>query len=122
MILVAILNRIIIPYSLKNKKINVVLLISILNPLISSLSPSRRSNGARLVSIKIISIQQMSQVRSISLVPVISDLRRNLLLIVMMVMNLRIIVTSKESLWSIPRILPNLEKPLVLLHPVRITA
>jgi hypothetical protein len=43
---------IIIPYSLKKRKINNRLLISILNPLISSLSPSSRSKGARFVSIR----------------------------------------------------------------------
>jgi len=41
-----------IPYSLKNTSTNTTLLISILNPLMSSLSPSRRSNGARFLSIK----------------------------------------------------------------------
>jgi hypothetical protein len=45
-------NTIIIPYSLKNKKTNDNLPISILNPLINSLSPSNKSNGARFVSIK----------------------------------------------------------------------
>ncbi len=43
----------IIPYSPKNNKTNPILLISILNPLISSLSPSAKSKGARLVSDKI---------------------------------------------------------------------
>jgi hypothetical protein len=42
----------IIPYSLKNKNTNVRLLISILNPLISSLSPSNKSKGARFVSMR----------------------------------------------------------------------
>lgn len=41
-----------IPYSLRNKYTNIRLPISILNPLISSLSPSIRSNGARFLSIK----------------------------------------------------------------------
>ena len=45
-------RTIIIPYSLKNRKTNDSLPISILNPLISSLSPSNKSKGARLVSIK----------------------------------------------------------------------
>lgn len=40
-----------IPYSLRNRNTKVSLPNSRLNPLISSLSPSRRSNGARLVSI-----------------------------------------------------------------------
>jgi len=42
----------IIPYSLKNKNTKVNLLISILNPLINSLSPSHKSKGARFVSIR----------------------------------------------------------------------
>ena len=41
------------PYSPKNKRTNPTLPISILNPLISSLSPSAKSKGARLVSDKI---------------------------------------------------------------------
>lgn len=43
---------IIMPYSLKNKNTNINLPISTLKPLISSLSPSNRSKGARFVSIK----------------------------------------------------------------------
>ena len=43
----------IIPYSPKKRSTNPTLPISILNPLISSLSPSAKSKGARLVSDKI---------------------------------------------------------------------
>lgn len=43
----------IIPYSPKKRRTNPTLPISILNPLISSLSPSAKSKGARLVSDKI---------------------------------------------------------------------
>jgi len=49
----------IIPYSLKNKKTNDSLPISILKPLISSLSPSNKSKGARFVSIKDIIIHKL---------------------------------------------------------------
>lgn len=49
---VTILITINIPYSLKNRYTNISLPISMLNPLISSLSPSNRSNGARFVSIR----------------------------------------------------------------------
>jgi len=40
-----------IPYSLRNKYTNISLPISILKPLISSLSPSSKSKGARFLSI-----------------------------------------------------------------------
>ena len=43
----------IIPYSPKKRSTNPTLPISMLNPLISSLSPSAKSKGARLVSDKI---------------------------------------------------------------------
>ena len=43
----------IIPYSPKKRSTNPTLPISILNPLISSLSPSAKSKGARFVSDKI---------------------------------------------------------------------
>lgn len=46
-------NTKIIPYSPKKRRTNPTLPISILNPLISSLSPSAKSKGARLVSDKI---------------------------------------------------------------------
>jgi len=42
----------IIPYSLRNRYTNINLPISILNPLINSLSPSNKSKGARFPSIK----------------------------------------------------------------------
>lgn len=43
----------IVPYSPKKRSTNPTLPISMLNPLISSLSPSAKSKGARLVSDKI---------------------------------------------------------------------
>jgi hypothetical protein len=43
-------NRIIIPYSARNKRVNGPLEYSTLKPLISSDSPSLKSRGARLVS------------------------------------------------------------------------
>lgn len=46
-------NTKIIPYSPRNNKTNPTLPISMLNPLINSLSPSAKSKGARLVSDKI---------------------------------------------------------------------
>lgn len=46
-------NTKIIPYSPKKRSTNPTLPISMLNPLISSLSPSAKSKGARLVSDKI---------------------------------------------------------------------
>jgi len=46
-------NTKIIPYSPKKRSTKPTLPISILNPLISSLSPSAKSKGARLVSDKI---------------------------------------------------------------------
>jgi hypothetical protein len=46
-------NAKIIPYSPKKRSTKPTLPISMLNPLISSLSPSAKSNGARFVSDKI---------------------------------------------------------------------
>jgi len=56
----------IIPYSLKKIKTNKILLISMLNPLISSLSPSNRSKGARLVSIHIRNTHKIIQTNETS--------------------------------------------------------
>lgn len=52
-----ILKKISAPYSLKNNKTKATLEYSILNPLTSSLSPSEKSNGARLSSANIIKIK-----------------------------------------------------------------
>jgi len=46
----------------------------------------------------------------------------NLLKKVKTIKNRRIKATSNDKCWSIPRSLPNFEKALVLLHPVKITA
>lgn len=52
-------KKIIIEYSLKKNNTNPALPYSILNPEINSLSPSEKSNGARLVSeIKLINQQK----------------------------------------------------------------
>jgi len=54
-----------IPYSLKNNKTKIDLPISKLKPLISSLSPSKRSKGARFLSIKeIISHVQAQRIKT----------------------------------------------------------
>lgn len=110
------------PYSLKNKKTKDTLLISILNPLINSLSPSNKSKGARFVSIKESTLH--NKVHSV----ISSNLRTVSLFIwnpekyINAEKNNKIRATSKERLCSIPRRLPNLEKALTLLQPVRITA
>ncbi len=57
---------IIIPYSLKKRYTNNNLPISTLNPLISSLSPSSKSKGARFVSIRDKIIQNLIQIIKIS--------------------------------------------------------
>lgn len=111
----------IIPYSLKNKKTNTKLPISILNPLINSLSPSKRSNGARLVSIKLRTSQTPLQQKSSSVLSASSIFSIKVLPALKRTKNTKISATSKESLCSIPRKLPSLENPLVLLQPVKIT-
>lgn len=111
---------IIIPYSLKNKNTKGSLPNSMLNPLISSLSPSRRSKGARLVSIR-------DKINQIGIHVKLNSWKSNLFSInrflfwVKIMRKTRINATSKERLCNIPRILPSLEKALVLLHPTNTT-
>jgi hypothetical protein len=110
----------IIPYSLKNKKININLPISILNPLINSLSPSSKSKGARLVSIKDTKTHKISQIKFISQAFTTHLFKENLFHCVNTMKKIKIRATSKDNLWSNPRKLPNLEKLLTVLQPVKI--
>lgn len=111
-------NRI-MPYSDKNKKTKNKLLTSTLNPLTSSLSPSSKSKGVRLVSIRItksINPSQMvflkkAQVLLLRLKELFSSSKKK---------NTRIKVTSYDILWRILRDPPNLEKLLITLQPNRV--
>jgi hypothetical protein len=112
----------IIPYSLKKIKTNNKPPISTLNPLISSLSPSNKSKGARLVSIKETRVHKTIQNNKISIRSMDSiDIEKDLI-IDKTIMKTIIKATSKDKLCNIPRKLPNLENLLVLLHPVKIIA
>jgi hypothetical protein len=119
--LIISLSTIIIPYSLRNKNTKVKLLISILNPLINSLSPSRRSKGARFVSIRERINQRINQ-------RTINSTSRDALLLKEKVLKkeratikTKIRATSKDRLCKMPRNLPSFEKLLALLQPVKIT-
>jgi len=57
----------IIPYSLKNKRTKRELPISTLKPLMSSLSPSKRSKGARFLSTKDIRSHRKIHISRISI-------------------------------------------------------
>lgn len=109
----------IIPYSLRKSNTNKSLPNSILNPLINSLSPSRRSNGARLLSIRQVTLHNMTHTKINSIL--VWDSLFNVLCF-----NLEKTTrtsttseTSKERLCSIARILPSLENLLEPLHPIR---
>jgi len=111
----------IIPYSLRNKKTKDKLPNSILNPLISSLSPSKRSKGARFVSIKD-NKNQITNQTIFNSNPLLKDkLIMNLFDCASTTKKTKIKATSKESLCNNPRRLPNFEKALNLLQPTRIT-
>lgn len=58
-----ILKKIIILYSLKNNKIKITPINSVLNPLTNSLSPSERSIGIRFISLKIIIINNQKNIK-----------------------------------------------------------
>lgn len=109
-----------IPYSLRKRRMNTELPISTLNPLISSLSPSRRSKGARLLSISEMTNHITPHKKKIS---VLLELVLKKNLFEKLNANKKIIMraASKESLWSSPRTDPSLEKSLVTLHPDIIT-
>jgi len=112
---------IIIPYSLKNKNTKVKLLISMLNPLINSLSPSNKSKGARLVSMRERINQRISQMATISTSKLRFLLKEKELKKDKTTRKVRIKATSKDRLCKIPRSLPSLENLLALLQPVIIT-
>lgn len=109
-----------IPYSLKNKTTNKDLPISTLNPLMSSLSPSSKSNGARLFSINEINSHSQAQKNKISTLARFLK-KKNLFRDPKANKNVTIRATSKESLCKILRIAPNFENLLVTLHPESIT-
>jgi hypothetical protein len=115
------LKTIIIPYSLRNRKTKVKLLISILNPLINSLSPSSKSNGARFVSIRERINQRINQIITISTSILMFLLKEKDLKKVKITRKVKIKATSKDKLCKIPRNLPSLENLLALLQPVKIT-
>lgn len=106
-----------IPYSLKNTSTNRTLLISILKPLISSLSPSKRSNGARLLSIKHKIIHMNAQITEGS-EHVKKLLRFTLFKWIKVMKKAKIKETSKDNLCNIARSLPNLENTLVIPQPI----
>lgn len=112
----------IIPYSLKKIKTKSKPPISILNPLISSLSPSNKSKGARLVSIKETKIHKVIHRSKISVRSITSMVIEKELIIDKTIIKIKIRATSKDKLCNIPRKLPNLENLLILLQPVKITA
>jgi len=115
------LKTTIIPYSLKNKNTKVKLLISILNPLINSLSPSNKSKGARFVSMRERINQRINQRKIISTSIPIFLLKEKELKKAKITRKVKIKATSKDKLCKIPRSLPNLENLLALLQPVKIT-
>lgn len=115
------LKTIIIPYSLRNKNTKVNLLISILNPLINSLSPSNKSNGARLVSMRERINQRTNQTTRISTSRPRFLLKEKELKKDKITRKVRIKATSKDRLCKMPRSLPNLENLLALLQPVIMT-
>lgn len=119
--IIIIIINITIPYSLKNKNTNEILPISILNPLINSLSPSIKSKGARFVSIKEIINQINNQIIYISNGQLSSLFKSKVFIDIKSNKSKKIKATSKDKLCKIPRILPSLEKELVLLKPVKIT-
>jgi len=111
----------IIPYSLKKIRTNMDLPISTLKPLISSLSPSKRSKGARLLSINESKIHIIIHVNNDSLLKKILLERENPFNLSKEIRKTMIKATSNESLCNIPRIAPSLENLLVTLHPDIIT-
>ena len=115
------LKTIIIPYSLRNRNTKVKLLISILNPLINSLSPSNKSNGARFVSMRERINQRINQTAIISTSKPGFLLKEKELKKDRITRKVKIKATSKDRLCKIPRNLPNLENLLALLQPVIIT-
>lgn len=119
--LIISLKTIIIPYSLRNRNTKVRLLISILNPLINSLSPSSKSKGARFVSMRERINQRINQRIINSTSKAVLLLKEKALKKERAIMKTKIRATSKDKLCKIPRSLPNLEKLLALLQPVRIT-
>ena len=94
------------PYSLKNNKANNKLLNSKLYPLTNSLSPSLKSNGGRFNSTKIIitnkgKINKFSRLKT----PITINLCEKIIKQYKTKKN----TTSKEILWLLDRIAPNIE-------------
>jgi len=85
------------PYSLKNRSTNTELPISTLKPLINSLSPSKRSNGARLLSIKEIVNHNVLQMKNTSILTKVL-LKKNLFKNLRTNKNTTIRATSKDNL------------------------
>jgi len=95
--------------------------ISTLKPLMSSLSPSKRSKGARLLSINESKIHIIIHVNNDSLLKKILLERENPFNLSKEIRKTMIKATSNESLCNIPRIAPSLENLLVTLQPDIIT-
>lgn len=108
------------PYSLRKRKTKSTLPSSMLNPLISSLSPSSRSKGARFLSIK------HSKAHLTNHTKISSTLRERVLVRVISFVKLAVMsimaskVTSKDRLWSMARMPPTFENPLLPPHPIKI--
>lgn len=92
-----------------------------LKPLINSLSPSRRSKGARFLSISDIIIHKTIQNKNISILKLLKLEILKVLYHNKTYTKRMINATSYDSLCKMPRILPNFEKTLTDLHPVKIT-
>ena len=91
-----------------------------LNPLINSLSPSSRSNGARFLSIKHRITHINPQTIEIS-EQIKRLLKFTLFKWIKVIKNARIRETSKDSPCNIARNLPNLEKILEIPQPITTT-
>jgi hypothetical protein len=93
-----------------------------LNPLISSLSPSKRSKGARFLSIKDKISQIILHLKSNSKLKLLSLFIEKELVNSKMHINIKMRATSNDKFCKIPRRLPSFENLLELLQPVKITA
>lgn len=109
------------PYSLKNSKMKFKLPISMLKPLINSLSPSTKSKGARFTSIRDKSSHNTIHNKTSSKGLQVSLVKDILLYIFIININNKIIDTSNLNPCRRLRSLPNLEYLLDLLHPVKTT-
>jgi hypothetical protein len=100
----------IIPYSPKNRNTKDKLLISVLNPLISSLSPSIKSNGARLQSI-INNTPHNRKSRNLNVVVLL--IKEGVVLIKNITRRILTKVTSYATLCRMLRDIPSLAKELI---------